>query len=143
MIGSTEDTLVKSYGDVDPGVFGDWLLRCGKLERLTINPEVLYGDENYEINSSSHPLSGVLPAGLTSLSLGLVTRSHGAELRATKDNVLGLLRQCGPKGRFSRLKELQLTDCMMKADEKQIFMVPASEAGVELTLRKCVRTECH
>jgi hypothetical protein len=123
LIDSTEDALMESCGDVETGVFGDWLLRCDKLERLTIYLEVLYGNENYERNSSSHPLSILLPASLTSLSLGLGTLAHGAELQATKDNVLGLLRQCGPKGRFSRFKELQLPDCIIKTDEQGLMVL--------------------
>lgn len=140
------DTLVGSYGDVDAGALGDCLLRCDKLERLTIGIEAIYGAENYEKNSYSHPLSVVLPAGLTSLSLTSLSLelgdvSQGPYIQATKDNVLGLLRCCGPKGRFSRLTKIHLTGFTMKADEKQDLMVLAQKAGVALTLREQVDTD--
>lgn len=146
MIDGTDYTLVNSYGDVDSGVFGDWLLRCDKLQRLTIDLEVLYGDENYQNNSSSYPLSLVLPAGLTSLSLtslclGHGTMSQGPDIQATKNNILGLLRQCGQKGRLSRLKEIQITGYITNADEKQDLMILAKKAGVGLTLRERVVTD--
>lgn len=130
---------VESYGDVDSRAFGDWLWRCEKLQRLSIDLEVLYGDENYENNSSSYPLSLVLPAGLTSLCLRHGTKS--TSIQATTDNVLGLLRCCGPKGRFSRLTKIHLIEFIMDADEKRDLIVLAQKAGVELTLREQVDTD--
>lgn len=119
---------------ISPEILGDCLLRCDKLERLTINLEVLYEyREAYEENSSSFPLSSVLPPGLTSLGLSFVPRRAEA-LRATKDNVLELLHQCGPNGQFSRLKRLQITDFTTEFDTEGDIVVMARKAGVELTL---------
>lgn len=137
LIEGTKDTWLNIHGDVDTGEFGDWLLRCDKLQRLTINFEILYGVDNYENNSSSYPLSAVLPAGLTSLCLRLVTLSHRTDIQVAKDNLLGFLRHCGPSRRFSRLKDIQLTYKYMGVDDEKDLMVQANKAGVALTLRAC------
>lgn len=120
--------------DVDPGILGDCLLRCDKLKRLTIDLEVLYGGPDvFQEHSFNYPLSEVLPQGLTSLGLNFVQVE--VEAHATKDNVLGLLRQCGPNGRFARLKKLQLTDYITDFDEEHDMAFMARNAGVELVLR--------
>lgn len=146
LVESTGDTSADYYDNVrnvDVEAFGRGLSRCDKLERLTIDLEILYGDDDFDGNSSSYPLTDLLPSGLTSLSLGLGIMSLEPQLQATRENVLGLLRQCGPKERFSRLRTLQLTDCIMKSSKEQDFVILARNAGVVLTMRKCFRPECQ
>lgn len=129
----TRDLWKEFNSDVDPGVLGSCLLGCDKLERLTIDLEVLYGGpEVFEENSFNHPLSEFLPQGLTSLGLSFVQLE--VEAAATRENVLGLLRQCGPDGRLSRLKRLQLTDYITDYDEEYDIAFMAGKAGVELIL---------
>lgn len=135
-------TLIDHYGAVDPEQFESWLLRCNKLERLAINLDMLYGDENFERNSSSYSLAKILPNSLSSLTLGFGITLHGGLQQATKDNVSEFLCQCGPKGRFSRLRRLQLIDCMMDFDKNQDLMTLARNAGVVLTTRRCLRLDC-
>lgn len=119
-----------------PAGLRDSLLLCKNLERLTIDPEVLYGDEEaYEENSCIYPLSLLLPPGLTSLTLSFVPRRKEA-LWATRHNVLELLSQCGPNGRFSRLKKLELTSFSAMKSVRGDIIVMARKAGVELTLAK-------
>lgn len=137
-IASTEGSW---EGFLIPAALRDSLLLCKKLERLAIDLEVLYGDgESYEENSSSSPLSFLLPPGLASLTLSFVPRRKGA-LGATKDNVLELLRQCGPNGRCSGLKKLELRDFIAEVDAREDFIVMARKAGVELTLT--TERSCH
>lgn len=135
-------TLIDLHGAVDPEPFEAWFLRCNKLERLAINLEILYGDEDFERNSFSYPLAKILPTGLSSLTLGLGITMHGGLQQATKDNVSEFLCQCGPNGRFPKLRKLQLMNCMMDFDKDQDLTILARNAGVVLTTRRCVRLDC-
>ncbi|KAG6355927.1 hypothetical protein INS49_015311 [Diaporthe citri] len=121
--------------DSDPGSLGDCLLPCVKLESLVINLVVLYGREHYDNNPSPTPLSELLPPGLTDLGLSFRIRKFppsGAG-QATKDNIVGLLRQCGPKGRFSRLKKIDLVGDSAEFMEDQEIIALAKKAEMELT----------
>lgn len=115
----------------DPGGLGDCLLLCDKLKSLSIDLGVLHGGEYYDDNSSTRPLSEVLPPGLTNLGLSILPSL--AEVRATKDDILGLLRQCGPKQRFSRLKKIAFIHSSVVYMADQEIIALAEKAGVELT----------
>lgn len=115
----------------DPGNLGDCLLLCDKLKSLSIDLGMLYGREYYDDNPSTRPLSEVLPPGLTNLGLSILPYLAG--VGATKDNILGLLRQCGPKQRFSRLKNIAFIHCSDVYMADQEIVALAEKAGVELT----------
>ncbi|KAL2279901.1 hypothetical protein FJTKL_13053 [Diaporthe vaccinii] len=119
------------FVDVDPGSLGDCLLSCVKLESLVINLVMLYGREYYDNNSPTPPLSELLPPGLTDLGLSILPSLAGGQ--ATKDNIVGLLRHCGPKGRFSRLNKIDLIGSSTESMKDQEIIALAKKNGVELT----------
>lgn len=135
---SLEKILVESshdyddnFDDSDPGSLGDCLLSCVKLESLVINLVMLYGRQYYDTNSSTPPLSELLPPGLTDLGLSIYpSLARGQE---TKDKIVGLLRQCGPKGRFCKLKKIDLIGSTTQFMEDQEIITLAKKVGVELT----------
>lgn len=133
---SLEKIFIESCRDPDefeesgPGSLGDCLLSCDRLESLVINFVVLYGREYYDNNSYHQPLSELLPPGL--ITLGLSNFPSSARSQATEDNIVGLLRQCGPKGRFFRLKKIDLVGSFTEFMEDQEIIALAKKGGVEL-----------
>lgn len=126
------------FEDSDPGSLGDCLSSCVKLKSLVINLVMLYGRKHYNNNSSTLPLSEVLPPGLTDLGLSIFPSCAGkfpylSRRQITKDNIVGLLRQCGPKGRFSRLKKIDLIGAVTEYMEDQEIIALAKKGDVELT----------
>lgn len=126
-----ENPYPDDFIDLDPGSLGDCLLSCVKLESLVINLVMLYGREYYDNDSPTPPLSELLPPGLTDLGLSILPSLAGRQ--ATKDNIVGLLRQCGPKGQFSRLKKIDLIGSSTESMEDQEIVALAKKNGVELT----------
>ncbi|KAJ0116993.1 hypothetical protein J7T55_003408 [Diaporthe amygdali] len=128
-----EDLWVQYCDNADPGSLGDCLVHCNKLKHLAIDLVVLYGLDDYDQNCASQPLSKVLPPSLISLRLAFEPASAGDQV--TQENLVDLLRECGPKGRFPSLKNLDLTRCMNETEDYQDLLALAQEAGVDLMLR--------
>lgn len=122
-----------------PGSLGDCLLCCNGLESLVIDLAMLCRRQYYN-NSSTPTLSELLPPGLTHLGISIFPPLAGVQ--ATQDNVVGLLRQCGPEGRFFKLKSIDLIGCSTEYMEDQEIIALAKKGGVELTQHELQRPSC-
>lgn len=128
------------FSGFKPGSLGDCLLFCNELKSLVIDLVMLYGRQYYDNNSSTPPLSELLPPGLTHLGISILPSLAGVQ--ATQDNVMGLLRQCGPEGRFSKLKSISFIGCSTGYMEDQKIVALARKGGVELTQHEIQRPSC-
>lgn len=121
------------------GSLGDCLLCCNELESLVIDLAMLYDRQDCN-NLSTPTLSEMLPPGLIHLAIAILPPF--AAVQATQDNVVGLLRQCGPGGRFFKLKSIDFIGCSARYMVDQEIIALARKGGVELTQHALPRPSC-